>query len=268
MPRPLRWMTCSRWTRPVLAALALAVAGSAPAAGQQRAGVVTVSGTVVDAQSGQGIAGVLVEATPGQRRAVTDAEGRFQLRLRAGGSLLQVSHLGYAAQQQTVAAQADVPEPLVFSLQPQPVVLERLHVVLDRFEARRNSVAMSSRVLDRRHLTRVGGHSLVQAVASAAVPLVPCSEPGALNDLWLTDGTSLSCVYSRGRVIAPAVYIDDMRAFGGMDELGLYSPSEAHHVEVYGMGRMIRVYTMDYVESVATGRRPLRSFADWRCNAC
>jgi hypothetical protein len=43
-------------------------------------------------------------------------------------------------------------------------------------------------------------------------------------------------VYSRGQVLAPAVYIDDVYAFGGMDELALYSPAEAHTVEVYGMG--------------------------------
>jgi hypothetical protein len=31
---------------------------------------------------------------------------------------------------------------------------------------------------------------------------------------------------------------------------------------------MILVYTMEYAEAVATGRRPLRAFADWRCAGC
>ncbi|HEU4885435.1 MAG TPA: hypothetical protein VFT45_24520, partial [Longimicrobium sp.] len=169
-------------------------------------------------------------------------------------------------QQQTVAAQAGEAPPLVYSLQPQPIVLERLNVVLDRLEARRNSIAASSRVLDRRYLAHAAGHSLVQVIASAAVPLVPCTEEPA--NLWLGGGTSMNCVSSRGQVLTPAVYIDDMYAFAGMDELALYSPSEAHTVEVYGMGRMIRVYTMAYVEAVATGRRPLRAFADWHCAGC
>lgn len=253
-----------RWTGPALAAFALAVLGSAPAAAQRHA--VTVTGTVLDAQSGQAIAGALVQVSPGERRVVTDAEGRFRLRLRAGEYRLNASHLGYGDLQQAVAAQATDPPPLVFSLQPQPIVLERLNVVLDRLAARRGSVAMSARVLDRRQLAHAAGHSLVQVVANAAVPLVPCGE-GAGN-MWFAGGTGMNCVYSRGRVVAPAVYIDDVYAFAGMDELALYAPSEAHTVEVYGMGRMIRVYTMDYVEAVATGRRPLRPFEDWRCAGC
>lgn len=259
MPVPLRWMTSPA----LFAALVLAL----PAEAQQRPGVATVTGTVMDAQSGQGIAGVLVEVSPGPRTVVTDAEGRFALRLRAGGYLVRVSHLGYAEREQAVAVDAAGAEPLVLALEPQPVVLERLNVVLDRFAARRNTVAMSSRVLDRGYLVRSSGHSLVQVVASAAVPLVPCSSATSLGMLFAGAGGT-QCVYTRGEVVRPAVYIDDMPAFGGMDDLALYMPAEAHHVEVYGMGRMIRVYTMQYVEAVATGRRALRPLADWRCPGC
>ena len=270
MPHPPRSAAARRLprrVRPVLPALVLAALAAAPAAAQQRAAPVTLSGTVVDAQSGHGIATVLVEVSPGERRAVTDAEGRFSLRLRPGDYVVRVSQMGYGAQERATTLRAGGTEPLVLALQPQPVVLERLEVVLDRFAARRNRVAMSSRVLDRARLARSGGESLAQVLGGAAVPLVQCNAGGAWT-LWLAAVTGNNCVYSRGQVVAPAVYVDDMPAFGGMDELATYSPVEAHHVEIYGMGRMIRVYTMAYVEDVAAARRPLHAVADWRCDGC
>ncbi|HEU4881233.1 MAG TPA: carboxypeptidase regulatory-like domain-containing protein, partial [Longimicrobium sp.] len=104
MMLPLRSFGFRRWTRPALAAFALAMLASAPAMAQRRAVIVT--GTVLDAQSGQGIAGAVVEVSTGERRVVTDAEGRFRLRLREGDHRLNASHLGYGDQQQAVAAQA------------------------------------------------------------------------------------------------------------------------------------------------------------------
>lgn len=261
MPEPLRWIAGRRWT--ASAALALALV-AVPAAAQES---VTVAGTVVDAQSGEPVAGVLVQALPGERRAVTDAEGRFTLRLRAGGYTVRVSQLGYAEQEQAVSVDAAAPAALAFALQPEPLVLERLNVVLDRFATRRNSVAMSTRVLDRRRLALSGAHSLVDVVAGAAVPVVPCRSGGALS-LRAGHGTGVHCVYNRGRVIAPAVFIDDRPAFGGMDELAMYGPGEMHHLEIYGMGRMIRAYTLEYVDAVARGRRPLESIASFLCNGC
>lgn len=262
MPVPLRWIA-ARCISP-LVAFAL-VTFAAPSMAQRTPA--TLTGTVVDAQTGQGIAAVLVEVSPGGRHAVTDAEGRFQFRLRAGDYLVRASQVGYGEQEQVASVDAAVPAALVFSLEPQPIVLERLHVVLDRFAARRNSVAMSSRVLDRRQLARAGGHNLVQVVASASVPLAPCGGAVSLSMLF-TGSAGTQCVYSRGEVVRPAVYIDDQPAFGGMDELALFTPLDTHHVEIYGTGRMIRVYTMQYVEAVATGRRSLHTFANWRCPGC
>lgn len=256
LPRPIE---ARRWTHPLL--LCALILAAAPAAAQRTA-TVTVSGTVVDAQSGEGVAGVMVEAAPGERRAVTDAAGRFELRLRAGAYMVEVSHLGYGSQRQMVEAREGAQEPLRFSLEPEPVMLERLHVVLDRFAARRNMIAMSSRVLDRRHLARYGGHSVAQVVESAAVPVVPCSS-GSLA-LLTGAGTGTHCIYSRGQVISPTIYIDDMPAIGGMDELASYSPGDTHHVEIFGNGRMIRMYTVSYVEAVVRGRRPLPPFVDLR----
>jgi hypothetical protein len=56
-------------------------------------------------------------------------------------------------------------------------------------------------------------------------------------------------------VIQPTVYIDDQPAMGGVDQLTMFQPGQMHHVEVYGMGQMIRVYTEQYVEAVAKGER-------------
>jgi hypothetical protein len=240
----------------VLSAAALAAFATAPAAAQQGSGGATLVGTVVDARSGQAIAGAMVDASPGLGRTATDAEGRFQLRLRGGSVMIHVTQLGYRTQQQLITLQGEAPAPLTFSLEPEPVVLERLDVVLDRFAARRQRVAMSTRVLDRAELAGFGGHDMAQAIRDAAVPVVPCNRSGS------------QCVYSRGQVVAPAVYVDDRPALGGLAELATYSPSDMHHVEIFGSGRMIRVYTMRYVDAVARGRQRLRAYTVQNCPDC
>lgn len=238
-----------RWILPALAALALAMFAAAPAQAQRRAAVV-VTGQVVDAGTGQALAGVLVEAAPGARTALTDAEGRFTLRLHAGDYLLHASRLGYAEGRRVVAVAGDSLGGLVFALAPQPLLLERVNVVLNRFESRRRTVPLASRVLDEQRLAHMGGSSVARVLESEAM-LVPCA-----GSRSFAGGSQNSCIYSRGQTVRPEVYVDDRLAFGGMDELDVYGTSEVHHVEVYGRGLMIRVYTRSYVERIIrSGRR-------------
>jgi hypothetical protein len=239
-----------RWIRPALAALSLAMFAAFPA-GAQRRGPVVVTGQVVDAGTGQALAGVLVEAVPGSHTALTDAEGRFSLRLRAGDYLLHASRLGYAEGKRVVAVEGDSLGGLSFALAPQPLVLERVNVVLNRFESRRRTVPLASRVLDEQRLAHMGGFSVARVLESEAM-MVPCAGSSRL----FAGGSQGSCIYSRGQTVRPEVYVDDRLAFGGMDELDVYGTSEVHHVEIYGRGLMIRVYTRSYVERIIrSGRR-------------
>jgi hypothetical protein len=239
-----------RWIHLALAAFSLAVFAAAPVQAQQRA-TVAVTGQVVDAGTGQPLAGVLVEAAPGARNTLTDAEGRFSLWLRAGDYLLHASRLGYAEGRRVVVVAGDSLGPVQLSLAPQPLVLERVNVVLDRFESRRRTVPLASRVLDEQRLAQMG-HTSVARVLEGEAMMVPCIS----RSRTFSGGSRLSCIYSRGQTVRPEVYVDDRLAYGGLEELDVYGTPEVHHVEVYGRGLMIRVYTKHYVERIIrSGRR-------------
>lgn len=246
-------------------ALAVLLAlGIAPALAAQRA---VLHGRIVDAQSGAALTGVLVQVTPDGRSAATDQTGAFRLRLRAGRDhMLTLSRLGYLEQNVVVSALAEGDsEPMTFAMTPEPLVLERVEVLVDRFEARRHSVPMSSYVLGRERLVRYGGGDLVQFVRSGAMLTTTSCEGVSLSRLvtWASSPVTGSyCIHYRGGVVAPTVYVDDRRAFAGLDELHGYSPLDVHHVEIYQRGTMIRVYTLGYVERLARSNRRLPGM-DW-----
>jgi hypothetical protein len=248
----------------LLAVVALAGATGAGSLDAQAAPVV-LSGQVVDEQSREAIPNVPLVIFPGRRAVLADAEGRFRVRLRPGDYVVTTSHLGYGDRQLAVAVTPETSEPLVVALTPEPHLLEAVRVTVDRFARRRHMTAMSSQVLDRARLVALGGGDVwhvVRGYAGLGSP-VPCAGRGIrtgggrVGDRapWYTGGDS--CIYRRGQVMAPRFFIDDRVAFSGADELAGYMTSDIHHVEVYGRGEMIRVYTMAYVERVVRGQERL-----------
>jgi hypothetical protein len=209
-----------------------------------------VSGQVVDEHTGAGLRGAEVEARPSGRHTFTDEHGSFRLPLPPGDHVLVVTLLGYRDDQKVVTLTPDAATVLVFRLRPDPVLLEGIRVVADRFESRRHSIPLSSRVLDRERLVRSGGQNLAEFVLDwGGVFRAEC--PGRRGLVHQ------GCVRRRGRVIQPTVYVDDQQAMGGVDQLMMFQPGQMHHVEIYGLGQMIRVYTVHYVEAVAEGKRRL-----------
>jgi hypothetical protein len=59
------------------------------------------------------------------------------------------------------------------------------------------------------------------------------------------------------------VYIDDRPAFGGMEELETYAPHELYALESYAGGRMVRAYTMWFMEDLARKKRRLDPVILW-----
>lgn len=227
-----------------------------------------LSGWVVDAQTGARLAGAVVDVAPDGRSAATDETGAFRLPLRAGRDyVVVITRVGYAEQRVAVTVSASA-QPVTFALTPEPLVLERVEVVVDRFEARRNMLPVSSYVLNRERLARFGAGDLALAVRAAGmISASPCP-PGSSALTSLTGWTfpamgTDNCVSYRGQYVPMGVFIDDWRALGGFAELQGYSPSEVHHVEVYQRGTMIRVYTLAYVESLARGNRRLPPLDGW-----
>lgn len=251
-------------------AAALLALGLAPPLVAQRA---TVSGRVVDAQTGAGLAGAMVEVGPGGRADATDQTGAFELRLRPGREyILVVTRLGYAEQEVAISLGPNATAQTIdFALTPEPLVLEGVEVVVDRFEARRHTTTMSSFVLNRDRLARFGGGDLPHAVRSAAMIMTtPCASgyPPAAGWTRLASfrhealGVD-NCISYRGSIVPVSVYIDDRPVFGGFEALQGYSPSDMHHVEVYQRGAMVRVYTLAYVENLARTNRRLPPLHRW-----
>ena len=69
------------------------------------------------------------------------------------------------------------------------------------------------------------------------------------------------CVSSRGRVVQPTVYLDEMPLFGGWSELQMIPTSQLHMIEVYRRGTHIRAYTLQFMQRAARTR--LSPFPIW-----
>ena len=93
-------------------------------------------------------------------------------------------------------------EPVALPMRPDPVLLEGLEIVSDRFERRRRAVATSVRAFDEETIASSGYWSAADFVdLRAGVITTPC-------------GMS-RCVYYRGQRVSPRVYLDEFPLMGG-----------------------------------------------------
>ena len=135
--------------------LALLLAASAASAE-------TVRGTVVDASTGEPLAGA--NLTRGDHVVTADSRGRFELSLAAGDSAL-VTHVGY--EPAVLRPQPDQPALIILRLVPVALPVPETVVTGGLIEQALADAASSVTVLDRRRLQGVEGHhfqDLTQAV--------------------------------------------------------------------------------------------------------
>ncbi len=244
----------------VAAALLLSTVVALPARAQgPKPARRTVVGVVVDSTTGKPLAGAVVYL--GNREILTDSAGRFTLARVADGALqLSASQLGYADRDLDIQVREGL-GPLTIALAPDPVKLQAITVMTDRFKNRRNAVPISVRAFDRDVLLGSGEFNLQDFLEFRGGMIAhPCrggerslgGGPFGATFGWTASGGGL-CVLLRGQWIEPQVWIDERPAFG--DELTAYAPADLFLVEVYGRGRMIRAYTTWWIES--QGKRPL-----------
>ncbi len=233
--------------RPLAAAVAALCLAGAPLAAQeaQEPARVTLQGQVIDHNTGQPIVGAVVEVEKLHFRAVTDREGRFTLRkVHPGEQEFVVSRLGYQEEVRAVSI-APGAESVAFQLLPDPVVLEGLTVKMNLLERRHRQVAVASRSFDRAVLGTSAAPTVLDFVQThGGVYGVECGRRSPERD----------CTYSRGTLVRPAVFVDEMPAFG-LEGLRTVRPQEVERVEVYQGGRHIRVYTSHFLEMAARGNR-------------
>lgn len=238
------------WTTPLLAQ-------------QDRTGM-SVSGVVGNASLGTPLEGALVSIPELRIRTVTDEHGRFLLRgVPRGQHLWRFQMLGYADWEEEMETQDQ--EFLRVGLLPQPIALENITVTADRLERRRKAAPYSAVVLS--------PDDIRSAIASSAAELItrrspvpfrscpPARTATAVSPLGNESGGSRplgnpmahvlvgNCVYWRGRVVPPEIYLDEEVTATSLDILAAYAPDEIYTVEYYNFGTHIRVYTRHFIES-------------------
>lgn len=236
------------WSRTLLALClaALAVAALASSAFAQDAPAVEpfdLRGIVVD-EAGQPLVGAFVALAGSEWGSLTNESGAFRLDdIDPGPIELTVEQLGYATLHWRGSVAAD--EPLSLTLEAQPVVLEGLTVVTDRFQSRRRATATSVQSYDRTALATSHYDDMMQFVRARA---------GLFETRCPRYEHSSTCFMRRGRPVAPVVYIDEMPVLGGTDFLASMRPHELYMLEVYNRGAHIRAYTTQFMERAAKQR--------------
>ena len=218
---------------------AVVAAGEAKAQERPLAATFDLLGTVTD-PDGHPLVGAFVALEGSEWGSLTGATGRFAIPRVTGGSVsLTAELIGYAKLEWSGEAVEASEVRLV--MVPEPILLEGLTIVADRFESRRRSTATSVRWFDRTALaTSPQDNALDFLTARGGVFRVSC------RGVW-----SSECFMVRGRAVEPSVWVDEAPLIGGLDYLRSIQPHELYMVEVYGSGRHIRAYTNRFMERSA-----------------
>lgn len=199
-----------------------------------------VIGTVVDASTGAPIGGAWVGLADGGAGSWTKADGRFVLHdVRIGTIALEASQLGYSDFAEERVIDAGEGE-LRIALDPDPVMLEGVRVVADRLAARRNAIPYSVRAYDT--------DRILQSAAADAYDFV------RFNTFTRSCGFG-TCIYRRGQLVRPVLYIDESPYYGGIDDLHGLPIEHLYMVEI--IGSQVRVYTKNFAKRLATRSAPL-----------
>lgn len=236
---------------PLIALAALSVADSAATAQEPREGERPhARGRVVDLHTESPIPNAVIGFDGSGRMTFTDSLGAFALEAPPAWEYhLTVRVLGYEPTRFTVTAE-QMERPLIIALRPDPIALEGLEVLVDRFQRRRNFYPGSVQTLDQSRLAVHGISTAYEIVRRRVLGLRRCpAAMGLMDDM---------CVFRRGRMQKTEVCIDEAPAFGGVSELEAYSATDLYLVEIYDRGLAIRVYTNWYVERALQDRRRLR----------
>jgi hypothetical protein len=211
-------------------------------------------GVVRDEVSGMPLEGARVRLVDLARGTLTDSVGAFVIaEVPTGLHVVTAEQYGFDGLGISIDVTRELLPPFEIRLNPRPVMLDGLTVVADRLaeikgrlQSRRRAVPSSTRAFEQDRLLRTGAVDMVEFLQfDASLMVVPCG----------MGVRSSRCLIRRGRVVEPRVYIDEMPAFGALDQLESYRPHELYLVEVYSRGQEIRAYTHRFMERMA--RRPM-----------
>jgi hypothetical protein len=217
-------MTLCRWSLVLLAALAVGI----PLEGQEpeTLGRTTIRGKVFDANTGAPLFGAFVDPTGLRTGFLTDTLGNFALTLPNGAAFhISAEQLGYETVELDVL-RMDANRPIMIGMKPNPIMLEGVTALVDRFQSRRSFFSGSVRAYDRERLLAAGGQDALQFVATRTGVVRPC--------------------------------YGEIAVFQGSRHLEMYHPQDFYLIEVYDWGSQVRAYTNSYVERTVDRGTPLR----------
>jgi len=222
----------------LLAAIAFSSAAAQPVCepGQRR-----IVGQVVDAATEAPLDVVRVAAEVSARPVLTTSDGRFLLcDVGAGTIAITAERLGYETLTVDVVA-GTASDPIRLRLQPSPILLEGLEIVMDRFKHRHRAVATVVRTYDEAAFASSGHWSAADFVASrSGIFTMPCGFG--------------RCVYYRGALVSPSVYLDERPLPGGWAQFESLPTSQLYMIEVYRRGTHVRAYSHAFMERAAKTR--------------
>jgi len=211
----------------------LPIEAAAPRPSARPGSPAVIVGTVVDAESGRGIAGASVHVRDTRIGIVTDQRGKFVLfGVPPGGQSVDVQMLGYADRSAPIAAIAGATIEVTIPLATQAIELDPVVV-----EVRSNALERVG-FYERLEDAGVWGHFITPAEIRRRAPTafteLFTAIPGARVDYY---GPGRSAVMFRrvvgsagGDGCSPDLYLDGMRIRGGWDFI---APTAIAGVEVY-----------------------------------
>lgn len=233
-----------RTLRGAAAALLVASGLVAPArAHAQGTGSVLIRGLVLDAETRVPVHGAFIGVQGAGVGVLTGADGTFILPVgTADAYALLVRQLGYRDLAMTVTAES-AEKPFFLQLDPDPVEIEGLQVLVQRFQERRRGPFGAVDILDQKILLDVPDGTAVDFLRRVVPFARNCDEQ--TEDL---------CVNQQGRIEPLVVCVDGHRVAEAMAELEHVDPRGLYMVEVYRRGGQVHMYSRGYVERlVAVG---------------
>ena len=243
----------------VAAFFAVVLGGAIPhaAQAQEDPSRFVLRGRVIDGQTGEPLHGAFIAPRGSDTGYLTHENGTFALpAYRQGTYWLSVELIGYESYE--FEMEGPEPEPFVVTLRPDPIKLEGIRVLSNRFERRRRQVSVQVRAFEREDLVSAPIVDVVQFMSSRyGINTSFCG--GGAGAFASSSGQD--CILRRGQWIQPTIYIDEVRAFGGLEQLRDYRPQDLYTLEVYDRGTTILAYTHHFVERVLNGKRRLMPLA-------
>jgi hypothetical protein len=183
-------------------------------------------------------------------RDASDAQGVFTLDdIRTGDYFLRADRLGYVSQYVPTRVSAP-PEAAEIRLLPDSAALAGLAATEQRIRSRSLANGRSVQTFGESLLLRSNAGGMRRFLEDdALLNLLPCEGARARND----------CISKRGGISSLRVFIDELYATAGLDQLDSYQPHELHKVEVIDCGPMtvVRAYTYQFMERAIRRQRAL-----------